>query len=256
MIDKTRIERVLPWCVAIGLLLSWEAACRVFAIPAFILPPPSHIAQSIHEFFYPLMTAALQTLITTVAGFLLAVLGGIFLGIAVGASRLIYSGVYPLLIAFNSVPKVAIVPILAVWFGIGVVPAVITAFLISLFPIAVNVAIGLATIEPDVRDVCRSLGATKMEIVTKVGIPRAMPYLFGSLKVAIALAFVGSVLSESVAGKGGIGYLMVVASARFEMPLVFAGLIVIAAMAITMYSLCSSIERRMTHWAFRGHIAT
>jgi NitT/TauT family transport system permease protein len=218
-------------------------------------PPPTLIAGAIHEFFFALMTNAMQTLITTVAGFALAVVGGVLLGIAVGASRLTYSGVYPLLVGFNSVPKVAIVPILAVWFGIGVVPAVLTAFMISLFPIAVNVAIGLATIEPELRDVCRSLGATKFEIVTKIGIPRAMPYLFGSLKVAIALAFVGSVLSESVAGKGGIGYVMVIASARFEMPLVFAALIVVAAMAIIMYALCNFIEQHMTRWAFRGQLA-
>src|SRR6185295_7217340 len=121
----------------------------------------------------------------------------------------------------NSVPKVALVPILVIWFGIGTVPAILTAWVISFFPIVVNVATGLATIEPEMRDVLRSLGANRWQILTKVGIPRSMPYLFGSLKIAITLAFIGSVISETVAGNEGIGYMMLSASAKPDTPLVF-----------------------------------
>jgi NitT/TauT family transport system permease protein len=133
---------------------------------------------------------------------------------------------------------------------------VITAFIIAFFPIAVNVATGLATIEPEMRDVLRSLGASKLEILTKVGIPRSLPYLFASLKVAITLAFVGSVLAETVAGNAGVGFIMMTASARFDVALVFAGLVVVAVMAIAMYAVCAAIERRMTRWAFRGQLVT
>jgi NitT/TauT family transport system permease protein len=132
------------------------------------------------------------------------------------------------------------------------VPAIITAFSIAFFPIAVNVATGLATIEPETRDVLRSLGATRWQILTKVGIPRSTPYLFGSLKIAITLAFIGSVTAETVASDRGIGYLMLSASARFEVPLVFAGLVVVAAMGIAMYAISVVFEKRMTKWAVRG----
>lgn len=254
MNGKTRFEKLLPWLVIGGLLAVWELVGRLFGIPSFILPTPSLIAHSFSEFFWPILVNSSQTLATTLVGFAFAVVGGLLLGVAIGASRMVYSGLYPVLIGFNSIPKVAIVPLLVVWFGIGVIPAVVTAFMISFFPITVNVATGLATIEPEMYDMCRSLGATKTEVITKIGIPRAMPYLFASLKIAITLAFVGAVLSETVAGNGGVGYMMMAASARFEIALVFAGLIAVAIMAIAMYALCSLVERRMTRWAFRGQL--
>jgi NitT/TauT family transport system permease protein len=150
------------------------------------------------------------------------------------------------------VPKVAFVPVLVVWFGIGTIPAVITAFLISFFPVVVNVATGLATLEPELEDVLRSLGASRLDILFKVGLPRSLPFFFASLKVAITLAFVGSVISETVASNMGIGYLMMGASSSMNMPLVFAGLIVIGAMGVVMYELFALVERRMTRWANRG----
>jgi len=119
------------------------------------------------------------------------------------------------MIGFNAIPKVAVVPILVLWFGIGFLPAVLTAFLISFFPIVVNVATGLATIEPELEDVLKALGASKLDIMRKVGIPRTLPYFFGSLKIAITLAFVGSVISESIASNYGIGNLMLQAQAQF-----------------------------------------
>ena len=188
----------------------------------------------------------------TLLGFAIAVAFGLALGIATGASALTYAALYPLLIGFNSIPKVAVVPVLVVWFGIGTVPAVITAFLISFFPIVVNVATGIATLEPELRDLLRSLGARPLDILLKVGLPRSMPYFFASLKVAVTLAFVGSVISETIAGNRGIGYLMLQASSSFRVPLVFAGLIVVAVMGVGMYAVFAVVERRLTGWAFRS----
>jgi NitT/TauT family transport system permease protein len=190
----------------------------------------------------------------TLLGFTLAVAFGLALGVLIGASALMYAALYPLLIGFNSIPKVAIVPILVIWFGIGAVPAVLTAFLISFFPIVVNVATGLATLEPELRDVLRSLGARQRDILLKVGLPRSMPYFFASLKVAVTLAFVGSVISETIAGNRGIGYLMLSASSSFRVPLVFAGLIVVAIMHVGMYAVFAMLERRFTGWAFRSDV--
>ena len=171
-------------------LIVWEAAVWLFGIPTFFLPPPTAIALAFVEFWGPIYRNSLFTLSTTMIGFAMAVGFGLILGLLVGWSRSIYAGLYPLMIGFNAIPKVAVVPILVLWFGIGFVPAVLTAFLISFFPIVVNVATGLATIEPELEDVLKALGASKLDIMRKVGIPRTLPYFFGSLKIAITLAFV------------------------------------------------------------------
>ena len=210
---------------------------------------------AMYQYRWPLMRHSFVTLWTTMAGFALAVVFGIFLGLIVGWSRTIYRGIYPVMIGFNSIPKVAIVPILVVWFGIGEVPAIITAFLISFFPIVVNVATGLATMEPELEDVLRALGARKLDIMLKVGIPRTQPYLFGSLKIAITLAFVGTVVSETIAANAGLGFLMVQAGSNFQMPLVFAGLLLLAVEGIAMYAVFAAVETHFTRWAFRSSMS-
>jgi len=245
------IERAMPWAVTIGLFVIWELSCIFFELPVFILPAPSDIWVEAVKFAPELAYHSAQTLYTTLVGFALAVAVGVALGAAIGSSRMVYRGLYPVLIGFNSIPKVALVPILVIWFGIGTVPAVLTAFVISFFPIAVNVATGLATIERDMTDVLRSLGATRRDILIKVGLPRTMPYLFASLKVAITLAFVGSVIAETVASNKGIGYLMLSASANYNVPLVFAGLLVLAVLGVLMYAATAVLEMRTSAWAFR-----
>lgn len=250
--NSSSAHKYAPWVATIGLFAFWEAACRLFAIPSFILPTPSESIATLWEFRGAIWFNAWFTFWVTLVGFAIAVAFGLALGVLIGASAITYSALYPILIGFNSIPKVAIVPVLVVWFGIGTVPAILTAFLISFFPIVVNVATGLATLEPELRDLLRSLGARKIDILLKVGLPRAMPYFFASLKVAITLAFVGSVISETIAGNKGIGYLMLSASSSFRVPLVFAGLLVIAVMGVGMYAIFAVLERRMTGWAFRG----
>lgn len=249
--SSRKLERILPWIVIVTMFVLWEILCRVFKIDEFVLPRPTAVFASILKYHRAIGWHAMHTLYTTVLGFVLAVVGGVILGAIVGSSRLSYKGLYPLLIGFNSIPKVAIVPVLVIWFGIGVVPAVITAFTVSFFPVTVNVATGLATLEPELEDVLRALGASRRDILIKVGIPRSLPYLFASLKVAITLAFIGSVISETIASNEGIGYLILAASARFDVPLVFAALTVIAAMGIAMYAIFAAIENRMTGWAMR-----
>jgi NitT/TauT family transport system permease protein len=247
-----RLESAIPWIFVISLLAVWELACIALHVPVFVLPRPSQVAVSLYNQFGPIIDNAWTTLLRTLLGFAIAVALGVVLGLAIGSSRLVYRGLYPVLVGFNSIPKVAVVPVFVIWFGIGTIPAVLTAFLVSFFPIAVNVATGLATIEPELLDVMRSLGAKKRKILMKVGLPRAMPYFFASLKVAITLAFVGTIISETVAANKGIGYLMMAATANFDTPLVFAGLFVIAVMGIVMYALFAVVEQRMTFWAKRG----
>jgi len=253
---RKTLRRLLPWIVIVAIFLLWELAVQALRIEPFILPAPSAIFASGWQWRWPILDNAWQTLMTTAVGFAIAVVIGLLVGIALGSSSLVYDGFYPALIGFNSIPKAAVVPILVIWFGVGTVPAIITAFLISFFPILVNVAAGIATVEPELQDVLRALGASRWQIIKKVGLPRSMPYFFASLKVAITFAFVGTIVAETVAANKGIGNLMLVASSRFEVPLAFAGLLVTSVMGIGMYLVCAYLERRMTGWAMRGIDAT
>jgi NitT/TauT family transport system permease protein len=254
--NRKQVERWAPVALGLVLLLLWQVVCGLFRIDDYIFPSPYTIAQAMAEFSGPLAEAAWKTFWVTMVGFGISIVVGVLLGFLVGSSRLAYAAVYPLLVAFNAVPKAAIVPILIVWFGIGIGPGVLTAFLISFFPITVNIATGLATLEPELEDVLRVLGAKRWDVLVKVGLPRSLPYFYGSLKVAITLAFVGTVLAEMTAGDSGIGYLMQSAGSSQRMPLAFAGLVVIGAMAMAMYELFSAIEHRTTAWAHRGSNAT
>ena len=248
--------RLAPWIYTLALFVIWEVAVRISGIPHTILPAPTRVFEAIVQYWSPIWKNSMQTLFTTTVGFAIAVVGGLFLGLLVGWSKTIYAGLYPIMVGFNAIPKVALVPILVIWCGIGTVPAILTAFLISFFPIVVNVATGLATIEPETGDVLRALGAKKLDIMLKVGIPRSMPYFFGSLKVAITLAFVGSVISETVASNNGLGQMMSQAQSQFNVPLVFAGLVMLAIEGIGMYAIMAWIEKRSTRWAHRSTMAT
>jgi NitT/TauT family transport system permease protein len=247
--------KAAPFVYTIALFLAWELLVLALAMPQTVLPAPTRVFQAVVQYWSPIWKNSLQTLYTTTLGFIIAVVAGLAIGLFIGWSKTIYAGLYPLMVGFNAIPKVALVPILVIWFGIGTVPAVLTAFLISFFPIVVNVATGLATIEPETEDVLRALGARKMDIMLKVGIPRSMPYFFGSLKIAITLAFVGSVVSETVASNYGLGNMMSSAQSQFNVPLVFAGLLMLAVEGIVMYALMAWVEKRMTGWAHRSTMA-
>lgn len=249
---KKFLTKNASWLLMIALVAFWEFICFAFQVPEFLFPAPSAVLQAGIARWEIISMHALQTLYTTLVGFAIAVVFGLLVGMAVGSSPLVYCAIYPMMVGFNSIPKVAFVPVLVVWFGIGTVPAILTAFLISFFPVLVNVATGLSTLEPELEDVLRSMGASKLDILRKVGLPRTMPFFFASLKVAITLAFVGSVISETVASNLGIGYLMMAASSSMDMGLVFAGLIVIGAMGVGMYELFAMAERHFTGWANRG----
>lgn len=241
-----------PYLFTLGFFAIWEAACVALSVPAYFLPTPSATLAAMWQYREQLLFHSFHTLWMTLAGFGIAVVFGVVMGLVLGASRFTNAGLYPLLVGFNAIPKVAVVPILILWFGVGWIPPVLTAFLISFFPIVANVATGLSTIEPEVEDVLRALGASRRQILVKVGIPRSMPYLFASLKVSITLAYVGSVIAESNASRYGIGNLITRASADFNVPLVFGALVALAILGVAIYAVTVELERRMTVWAHRS----
>ena len=249
--DSALRRRIASVLLIIGFFLLWEAFCWGFGISDIVLPKPSEIVVALVTRLPQLWPHIVQTLYTTLVGFGFGILIGIALGVLIGSSRLAYDVAYPLLVGFASIPKVAVVPIFVLWFGAGTVPAVLTAMIMSIFPIVVNVATGLATTEPELEDVMRALRATKLDILWNVGLPRTMPYFFASLKVSVTLAFVGTVISETVASNRGIGDVMMIASANFDVPLVFAGLLILAIMGVSLYAVFSLLEARVTGWARR-----
>jgi NitT/TauT family transport system permease protein len=235
----------------IGFFVVWELICLLFNVSDLVLPRPSQVLITLWQKAPALWPHTVQTLYTTLVGFAFGILIGILLGVLIGSSRIAYDTAYPLLVGFASIPKVAVVPILVLWFGAGTVPAIITAAITCLFPIVVNVATGLATTEPELEDVMKTLRASKLDILWNVGLPRTMPYFFASLKVAVTLAFVGTVISETVASNRGIGNVMMIASSSFDVPLVFAGLLILAVLGVGLYVAFSFIEARVTGWATR-----
>jgi NitT/TauT family transport system permease protein len=247
-------HRLASAALIIGFFVAWEVICRVFNVSSIVLPKPSEIITTLIARMPAIWPHAAQTLYETLVGFGLGVAIGVVIGVVVGSSKLAYDVAYPLLIGFSSIPKIAVVPIFVLWFGAGTVPAVLTAMILCIFPVVVNVATGLATTEPELEDVMRSLRATRLDILTNVGLPRAMPYFFASLKIAITQAFVGAVLAETVAGNLGIGNFMLIASSNFDVPLVFAGLVILAAMGVGLYVIFSLIEMRVTGWARRKEL--
>jgi NitT/TauT family transport system permease protein len=250
--SKPLVENLAPWLATLLLLVLWQLGVMAFHVESFVLPTPLEAIYQIYANRYALTVHGLATLGTTLAGFAIAVVFGLLLGILVGSFRLAYVSLYPVLIGFNSVPKAALVPILVIWFGVGTVPAILAAFLLSFFPVVVNVATGFATIEPELLDVLRVLGATRRDMVVKIGIPRSLPYFFASLKIAITLSFVGSVIAEIIAGNNGIGNVMLIATSNFNVPLVFAALLVVGAMGVSMYAIFAFLETRFTSWSVRG----
>lgn len=250
--NNKRLQFWAPWILLVIILVLWQTICTVFKVSEFIFPSPLRIASQTWEFKEVILGHAWRTYWVTMVGFGIAIVVGVLLGFVVGSSRMAYAAVYPLMTAFNALPKAAFVPILVVWFGIGIGPAVLTAFLICFFPIMVNIATGLATLEPELEDVLRVLGAKRWDVLVKVGLPRSMPYFYGSLKVAITLAFVGTTVSEMTAANEGIGYLLISAGSSMQMGLAFSGLVVVGAMAMLMYELFSYIEKHTTQWAHRS----
>lgn len=240
-----------PILFALSMLLFWEVVCQQLKVSKFVLPRPSEIVPMYALRWPTIWPNALQTLSTTLAGFAIGVSIGFVLGIALGASQRLYKTVFPTMIGLNSIPKVALVPLLVLWTGIGTIPAVITSAIIVIFPVAVVVSTSIAMMDQDLRDVMRSLGASQLVTLTKIGVPQSLPYFFGSLKIAVTLSFIGTILAESVAANRGLGYAMNRAASDFDVELVFTGLLTLAVMGMALFLAGVAVEKQVVGWAYR-----
>ena len=242
----------LPIATAVVLIAIWEAAVRIFNLPQLYLPAPSLIGEELWRWKGTLLFNTGVTLAEALLGFALGVAGGIPLALAITYSPLLQRTIYPLIVISQSIPKVAVAPLFLVWLGYGLETKVMIGFLVTFFPIVVNTSTGLASAEPELLDLVRSLGGSRLLEFRKIRFPHAMPFMFAGFKVSITLAVIGAIIGEFVASDQGLGYVILVASAQLKIGLVFACLAWLSVMGITLFAIIEWLERVVIPWNFIG----
>ncbi|MEJ6392743.1 ABC transporter permease [Gymnodinialimonas sp. 2305UL16-5] len=253
MSDTTR-KIVAPLVFILGILGLWEFLVWWNDLPDFRMASPSDLLPRYMQYGELFIVKSWETLWRTVVGLALAVVFGTLVGMIMGFSRFAREGLYPILVGFNAIPKATVVPIVALMFvGQHDFNTILIAFMISFFPIAVSVSIGLSTLEPEYRDILRSLGASNFTIFWKIALPKTLPEFFGALKVAVTLAFIGTNLMEIVSPHGrGLGDLFDSARINSDYPLMFAVLFALAALGIVLFYVVVLLERIFAGWAERA----
>jgi NitT/TauT family transport system permease protein len=243
----------VPLAAIVAFLALWEFIVWANGWPNYVMASPSDLPAAYARFWEMFLVMGWQTLWRTIAGLLIAVVVGLLLGMVMGFSKIARDALYPLLVGFNAIPKATLVPVLALLFiGQHDFNTVLMAFLISFFPIAVSVGIGLSTLEPEYRDILRALGASKVTIFRKIALPKTLPEFFGALKVSVTLAFIGTNLVEIVSPHGrGLGALFNSGETNGDYPLMFAVLIALAFLGIVLYYAVVALERIFAGWAER-----
>ncbi len=243
----------VPLIAILIFLIFWEALVWVNDWPNYKMASPSDLWPAFWKFRYLFLDYGWDTLWRTVVGLMLAVGVGVALGMVMGFSKTMRDALYPLLVGFNAIPKATVVPIIALIFvGRHDMNTILIAFMISFFPIAVSVSIGLSTLEPEYRDILRALGASKTMIFWKIALPKTLPEFFGALKVAVTLAFIGTNLMEIVSPHGrGLGALFDSGKTNADYPLMFAVLIALAVLGIVLYYVVVVLEKIFAGWAER-----
>jgi NitT/TauT family transport system permease protein len=244
---RERRDRMAALAYPIGmtaaLIIVWEAAARVFSFPPYLLPAPSAIIQSMGMNAAVLIKQSVGTTVEIILGFALSVVVGVPLALAIFLWKPFARTVYPLLISSQAVPKVAIAPLFLVWFGFGLMPKVLIAFLIAFFPVVINTAMGLASLEREKIYLAQSMGLGSIATFFKIQLPNAMPSIFAGLKISITFAVVGAVVGEFVGGQGGLGYLLLIANGNMDTALLFAGIVALTLLGIVLFALIGLIER-------------
>lgn len=234
--------------VLLALILIWEIGALVTHQPERILPRPSIVAQTLIDQWQILAIHGSVTLIEAGLGFLLSVVVGVPLAIAIVYSKTLEKIIYPLLLASQAVPKIAIAPLFIIWLGFGLTPKIIIAFLIAFFPIVIDTVVGLRSIDPEMLQLAQSMGTDGIKSFIKLRLPNALPNLFGGLKVAITLAVVGAIVGEFVGADQGLGYLLQVASGNLDAPLLFAAMVFLSLIALFLFLAIEWAERKILPW--------
>lgn len=244
---------LVPLVAGVVFLFLWEALVWAMGWPNYKMASPSDLPPAYIKYWNLFLIMGWQTLWRTVLGLVLAIVFGVAIGMVMGFSRTMREALYPLLVGFNAIPKATVVPIVALIFvGAHDFNTVLIAFMISFFPIAVSISIGLSTLEPEYRDILKALGASQATIFWKIALPKTLPEFFGALKVAVTLAFIGTNLMEIVSPHGrGLGALFDSGKTNSDYPLMFAVLLALAALGILLYYIVVALERVFAGWAER-----
>jgi NitT/TauT family transport system permease protein len=244
------VSGVLPAVgLAVAVLVVWELAVRLFKIPTFVIPAPSAIATALVESRAALAAASKATAVEVLFGFVLAAVVGIAVALVIVRFERFGKALYPLVVLFQNVPKVALAPIFILWFGYDLAPKVVLIVVIAFFPIAIDMLAGLQSVEPSFVALMQSVGAGRSEILRRVRIPHSLPHLMAGLKVAITFSVIGAIVGEFAGASAGLGYVIQFASTQLDTPLVFAALVVVSVLGLFFYYLVEFAERLLVPWS-------
>jgi NitT/TauT family transport system permease protein len=244
---KTEYTRTVI-VVLVSLMAIWEIAVRLLGVKAFILPAPSSVFADIFSYPKFYFEQSLYTIYVTMIGFALAIASGVALAIAIVSSQFLERTLYTLLVALNSVPKVALAPLFVIWLGTGGAPKIAIAALIAVFPIVINTTLGLRAIDPDMINLARSGRATKRHIMMKIRFPNALPSIFAGAKVGISFALIGAIVGEFVAGERGLGYVILTSQSTFNTPRAFGAILLLGVIGTIMFFIVDICERALLPW--------
>jgi len=241
-------EPARPLVLIAVVLVLWQIGVTGLRIPKYLIPAPSAVVDQLIGDWFRLLREGVATTYAALGGFVLSILVGIPLAIAIAYSRTIEGFLYPILVFSQSVPKIAIAPLFVVWFGFGAIPKVIAAFLLGFFPVVVATVTGFKSVDSDMLDLVRAMRATRLQVFRKISFPHSMPFIFSGLKVSVTLSVVGAVVGEFVGSNSGLGYLLQMANGNFDLPLMFAGLVVLAFIGVLLFILVEVAERVCVPW--------
>jgi NitT/TauT family transport system permease protein len=246
--SSSLINRVATPLIYLFLLAAWELLANTLKVPTWILPAPSTIFAAAIKWAPELAHNSWVTLRETVVGFLLASVLSLPLAILIGLNPLARKLLYPMLLGLQSVPKVAVAPLVILWFGLSEWPKIIVVVLVCFFPILVNMVAGLEAVPKTMLDLMRSLGASPHTVFRRLRVPVALPHFFTGCKVAVTFAVIGAVISEFVAAQDGLGYLILISTAQSQTPLAFAAIALLTVLSIALFHGVEFIERRVVDW--------
>jgi NitT/TauT family transport system permease protein len=251
---RQHVHWIYPLLVLVVGVVLWQVIVDAFDTPTYLVPSPTEVWASMRDNSDRLWSNGVTTTVDTLIGFGIAIAIGIPLAVAIVYSRAFERAIYPLLVASQTVPKIAVAPLFIVWFGFGSTPKIINAALIAFFPIVISAVVGLQSVQPDMIKLLRSMGASNREQFTKVRLPNAMPGIFSGIKVGVTLAVVGTIVGEFVGSNSGLGYLLLVASGKLDTPLVFADIVVLTFIGVVLFYIVEIIESRATAWHERPRL--
>jgi len=244
-----RVRALLPPVIlTIAIIVLWEVSLPFFGVSRFMIARPSEIAGSLTSLTDLFLSSAVVTSLEILWGFLLSVVVGVALALLLTWFDTFARAVFPLVIALQIVPKVALAPLLILWFGFSDLPKILLIMLIAFFPITLNMRAGLTSVSPDLLLLMGSVGASKWQILSRVQIPTSLPYLFAGLRIAITFSVIGAVVAEFAGANQGLGFLIQYASTQLDTPLLFGGLVVISAVGFAFYYGLSLVELVVNHW--------